>query len=98
MRKFFRFEKLGIACGIFTVSAFVTLYITFYHFVDAKSVSGDTMFFVLMSPIVVIIGIAIACGILEHYDKKKAGWKRKDRGSLPRGRDDSGGVWPEGGP
>jgi len=84
MRTFFRFEKLGMAGGVFVVSATVILYITFYHFVDFESLSGDTKAVVLFTPLVVAMGIFIACGVLEHYDKKKAGWKRKDRGSLPK--------------
>ena len=84
MRKFFRFEKLGMVGGIFVVSAVVILYITFYHFVDAESLSGDTMAIVIFTPWAIAMGIFIACGFLEHYDKKKAGWKRKDRGSLPK--------------
>jgi len=73
-----------MAGGVFVVSAIVILYITFYHFVDAKSISGDTMALVLFTPLGIALGIFITCGVLEHYDKKKAGWKRKDRGSLPK--------------
>ena len=84
-RKLFRFEKLAIADCIFIVSAYVILYIIFYNFVHFESLSNDTGFLVIMSPIVVFVGIMIAVGVLEHYDEKKAGWKRKDRGSVPSG-------------
>jgi len=84
-RKLFRFEKLAIADSIFIVSAYVILYIIFYNFVHFESLSNDTGFLVIMSPIVVFVGIMIAVGVLEHFDEKKAGWKRKDRGSVPRG-------------
>jgi len=84
-RKLFRFEKLAIADGIFIVSAYVILYIIFYNFADFESLSNDTMALILLGPLVVFIGIMIAVGVLEHYDEKKAGWKRKDRGSVPSG-------------
>jgi len=84
MRTFFRFEKLGMVGGVFAVSAIVTLYITFYNFVDFGTLSTFTQWFVLFAPLAVFLGIFVACGILEHFDKKKAGWKRKDRGSLPK--------------
>jgi len=87
MRKFFRFEKLGMVGGIFIFSAIGIEYVIFYHFVDFGTLSMNTMMFVLFAPLAVFVGIMIACGILEHYDKKKAGWKRKDRGSLPKGHE-----------
>jgi len=68
MRTFFRFEKLGMAGMVFGVSTFVILYITFYHFVDFESLSGDTKALVFFTPMGVFLGIFIACGILEHYD------------------------------
>jgi len=83
MRKFFRFEKVGIATGIFIASAIVTLYVIFFHFVDAETIDNDTMFLIVGGPFIIVVGMMIVCGILEHYDKKKAGWKRKDRGALP---------------
>ncbi len=84
MRTYFRFEKLAMVAGIFIFSVWGIEYVIFYNFVDFGTLSTFTQWFVLFAPMAVFLGMMVACGILEHYDKKKAGWKRKDRGSLPK--------------
>jgi len=84
MRKLFRFEKLGIIGGGVFVLALVNVGYIVSTSEDIKSLSDETKFLVF-APIAIAIGIFITCGVLEHVEHKKAGWKRKDRGSLPRG-------------
>ena len=84
MRKFWRYEKLGMVAGIIFFSAYGIEYVIFYHFVEAETIDNFTMFIIVISPLVVMIGMMVACGILEHYDKKKAGWKRKNGESLTK--------------
>ena len=78
MRKLFRFEKLGIVAGIYIIFAIVILGI-FSTTEDAKSFSKQEFGLIILGLMAIFIGIMIACGILEHFEHKKAGWKRKEK-------------------